>query len=492
MPKRYNGGSTFSLSYTTGGQDPQTVSFTFDTVSSYDPQWDWENEDFEAWDFSKVEVTGGRRFSCSITTGLLDSTDLAALKAVLAKRALTFTCPDYPNGIAVYVQSVSQPMAVSNIYGTYSRITITLAAVSVDGGSASSPLIEYSNDGLTWTAFRNCGNAKYSKAIAGIGLGGIATASLTFDTAEDNEPGTAAAVRISGVNTVFYINSRSYNYKIISYECVDATAFLDQEIDLESSEASIYVDPNTGEKFLTYTAFEDMIAYNCKGIDVTVGTLDARGIPIDLVKGKTYQQFLTDLSIAKGGFYSLSSSILRLITPQTPQGGDQPMNGEFAYVNIGAAFTPNAVLVEDDPQYTIPSGSAIQYNTLTAGGSCIRYADTAALAKYPSNDCFRDWQCSSVHLSSEPSLGGYMDFRPFTNTLLRLTSVNIRWVGQQMVGSLAGTIPESGEINRQPRYLSDIEEKIEENKVYGENMMITPYQGIVYLEEDAQEEGGQS
>lgn len=490
--KYYNGGSTFTLSYTVTGQQP--VSFTLDTATRYDPEWNWENEDFEKWDFSKVEVTGGRRFSCTITTGLLDSTDLAALKAVLAKRALTFTCPDYPNGIAVYVQNVSQPMVVSNIYGTYSRITTSLAAVSVDGGSASSPLIEYSNDGLTWTAFRNCGNAKYSKAIAGIGLGGIATASLTFDTAEDNEPGTAAAVRISGVNTVFYINSRSYNYKIISYECVDATAFLDQEIDLESSQASIYVDPNTGEKFLTYTAFEDMIAYNCKGIDVTVGTLDARGIPIDLVKGKTYQQFLTDLSVAKGGFYSLVSDTLQLVAlpPQPPQSGDQPLNGEFSYVNVGAAFVPNAVLVEDDPQYTIPDRSPIQYNTLTAGGSCIKYADTATLERYTTHTRFIDWQCSNVRLAAVPQPGGYMDFSPYMSTLLRLTSVTIRWIGQQMVGSLAGTIPENGEINRQPQYLSDIEEKIEENKVYGGNMMITPYQGIVYLEEDAQEEGGQS
>ena len=486
--KHYNGGSIFTLIYQPTIGEP--VTFTMDTVSSYDPEWQWEDETFENYDYSTVTLSKGRRFSCTLTTGLLDSTDLAGLRAVLIHRKLTFICPDYPSGITVYVQSVSQPMAASNIYGTYSRITMTLAAVSVDGGSASSPLIEYSNDGLTWTAFRNCGNARYSKAIAGIGLGGIATASLTFDTAEDNEPGTAAAVRISGVNTVFYINSRSYNYKIISYECVDATAFLDQEIDLESSQASIYVDPNTGEKFLTYTAFEDMIAYNCKGIDVTVGTLDARGIPIDLVKGKTYQQFLTDLSIAKGGFYSLVLDTLQLVTPETPQSGDQPLNGEFSYVNVGAAFVPNAVLVEDDPQYTIPDRSPIQYNTLTAGGSCIKYADTAALLRYPANTHFIDWQCSNVRLAAVPRLGGYMDFSPYMSTLLRATSVTIRWIGHQMVGSLAGTIPENGEINRQPRYLSDIEEKIEENKVYGGNMMITPYQGIVYLEEDAQEEGG--
>lgn len=488
--KHYNGGSIFTLIYQPTIGEP--VTFTMDTVSSYAPEWQWEDETFENYDFSTVTLSKGRRFSCTLTTGLLDSTDLAGLRAVLIHRKLTFICPDYPSGITVYVQSVSQPMAASNIYGTYSRITITLAAVSVDGGSASSPLIEYSNDGLTWTAFRNCGNAKYSKAIAGIGLGGIATASLTFDTAEDNEPGTAAAVRISGVSTVFYINSRSYNYKLISYECVDATAFLDQEIDLESSQASIYVDPNTGEKFLTNMG--TLITAVCKEIGVTIPALDTRGIPLDLVKGKTYQQFLTDLSIAKGGFYSLVSDTLQLVTlpPQPPQSGDQPLNGEFSYVNVGAAFVPNAVLVEDDPQYTIPDRSPIQYNTLTAGGSCIKYADTATLERYTTHTRFIDWQCSNVRLAAVPQPGGYMDFSPYMSTLLRLTSVTIRWIGQQMVGSLAGTIPESGEINRQPRYLSDIEEKIEENKVYGENMMITPYQGIVYLEEDAQEEGGQS
>lgn len=130
--KDYNGGSTFSVSYTQG---QTTTSFTMDTVTSYDPKWTWENEDFEAWDFRTVPVTKGCRFSCDITTGLLDSTDLASLKAVLARRSIQLVCPDYPNGIDVYVQSISQPMVVSNIYGTFSRITISLAAVAPDSGS---------------------------------------------------------------------------------------------------------------------------------------------------------------------------------------------------------------------------------------------------------------------------------------------------------------------------------------------------------------------
>jgi hypothetical protein len=144
MSKIYNGGIIVKI----GTQiNNQQVIKKLDLITAYDPSWDLEAETFEAWDFSEVQVLKGRRFRLSITTGFLDATDLNSLKAVLITRQVTVYCPEYTTGILMAVDSVSQPLKVSNYNGSYYQISFSLRAVSVEGCATAYNTVDPTWDG---------------------------------------------------------------------------------------------------------------------------------------------------------------------------------------------------------------------------------------------------------------------------------------------------------------------------------------------------------
>jgi hypothetical protein len=132
--KRINGGITVTIKSTASGAS----AVTLDTLTGYDPSWDNEAESFEAWDFSIVEISKGRRFSLSLSTGVLDTSDLDRIKTALITRAVTLTCPEYPNGILMSVQSIDQTQVQANYNGKYYRLSFALKALSLESGNFNS------------------------------------------------------------------------------------------------------------------------------------------------------------------------------------------------------------------------------------------------------------------------------------------------------------------------------------------------------------------
>lgn len=344
-----------------------------------------------------------------------------------------------------------------------------------------SPIIAYSyNDGATWTNLDVAANIRYSHGIAELGQSGVSVARLTFETLQGHiDLNASIRIKVAGYSD-FWVNSRSLSHGIISVECLDTAAFLDCDIDTADAEAQTALLPED-QQCMDIDDFEDQITAQCKGLSVhNLPSFSQYGIPINLIKGKTFQQFFTDCSQAMGGFYAAYNGSLYLYTPQSVATGDTVE--DYSYLDIQGTYTVSNVLVHADEDYTIPANAAIDSHTMTVDGCFADYADTTVLNTYV-NKTFQAWRCDNVKLHTIPKIGDTIRFiHGNTHTDLRVTSIDIRWVGGTMIGTLAGTIPQSGEIARRTRFLAKVEEKVEEAKTYN-NMMITPYQGIIYLEE---------
>ena len=364
-----------------------------------------------------------------------------------------------------------------------------------------SSLVKYTtNGGQTWTNVV-CGDVHYSHAISGIGSSGIATRSLSFRTPHFAYPTGQITLNTGSMTTwielsvlsgiKFFVDTRSLSNGIYTVNCVDSTALLDTPIDTASWEAT---PPPTGERHVTPAEINDKLSDVTGGMEAALPLMPTQeGVPLNLLKGKTFQQLLTDLSAAAFGFYKASTSGFEFVSCK-PTSGAHITTSEYAYIDDCGTFTHNGIFVEADEEYVYREGIPINTYTLTVGGTFANYVDTSYFSGIE-GFTYQEWRCANAKVPVIPEIGQNVGFienpaTPSVHTDKRVTSVNVRWVGQTMVASLAGTIPENGELNRQSRYLSDVEEKVEQSKTYGGNMMITPYQGIIYLEEDAQEEGG--
>lgn len=363
-----------------------------------------------------------------------------------------------------------------------------------------SSLVKYTTDGGTTWVNVVCGNVTYSHSISGVGSSGIATRQISFQTPAPfgfpkgqldlNSQQMRAWIEVAGLSGIkFFVDTRSVSKNVETVSCVDSTALLDTVIDTAEWEAS---PPATGERHVTPDEINAELLKATKMTAALPLMPTQEGVPLNLIKGKTFQQLLNDLSSVAFGFYKASTSGFEFISCKLPTGGASAVTSDYALIDDGSEFSYNGVLVEADEEYTFPEGISINTYTLTVGGTFANYADSSCFSEI-SGITYQEWRCSNALFSVIPEIGTIVGFNNGSTTILkRVTSVSVRWVGQTMVVTLAGTIPENGELNRQSRYLSDVEEKVEQSKTYGGNMMITPYQGIVYLEEDAQEEGGQS
>jgi hypothetical protein len=130
-------------------------------------------------------------------------------------------------------------------------------------------------------------------------------------------------------------------------------------------------------------------------------------------------------------------------------------------------------------------------------GALAQYADTDDFdGLVPSSGVgtgriFTQWNVENALISTIPELGSYFGFRQFYNPstgtysqLMRMTDCEIRWVGDSMIASLAGGIPQTGELARRSRRQMETDSKLEEGKTYGP-FIFTRYQGTIRLQETA-------
>lgn len=338
-------------------------------------------------------------------------------------------------------------------------------------------------------ALANVFNVQYQKAITELGQGGISISSLSFDVIAPFYASTAAAVVCDAVTGItFYVNNRTKNGHAYHVECLDAAAFLDQEIELTDSDIS-----KQGHEgyFVTAAVIQSKISAKCKGLTAAIPWVPTLyGFPLDYVKGKTFQQILTDISEVCAGFYTISANGLdfRYLNESdaTPSRPHHTITYHSA-VNVNGSFEYTAIdVVSSYETAVIGTPQAADFNTLTISNALSDYVfpvydaidhDTGAHYAHVDTSItptelsgivqrtFDGWTCDSVILTGIPALGDYADFQ--TGEELRITDISIRFIGNTMLASLGGSIPSSGEIGRRSRRQIEIDNKMTLGSTYG-------------------------
>lgn len=366
-------------------------------------------------------------------------------------------------------------------------------------------------------ALANVFNVQYQKAIAELGQGGISISSLSFDVIAPFYASTAAVVVCDAVTGItFYVNNRTKNGHAYHVECLDAAAFLDQEIELTDSDIS---KQGHNGYFVTAAVIQSKISAKCKGLTAAIPWVPTQyGFPLDYVKEKTFQQILTDISEVCAGFYTISANGLdfRYLNESdaTPSRPHHSITYHSA-VNVNGSFEYTAIdVVSSYETAVIGTPQAADFNTLTISNALSDYLfpvydatrtnpDTGTVEHYTHVDTsitpaelggivqrtFDGWTCDSVILTGIPALGDYADFQ--TGEELHITDISIRFIGNTMLASLGGGIPSSGEIGRRSRRQQELDDKLTIGQVCG-NVATNRY-GQKYLEQaPTQSSGGGS
>lgn len=121
-----------------GGISLKIGDFTLKHVGSYEPKWTHEfdsGNSFENYNFEKITVYKGRRFSANVTTTPIPKAEADALMQVLYSHRFNFECPEFTG--LVEIESGTKPYVSANRYGTYCTVSFSAAAVSLSGGSGS-------------------------------------------------------------------------------------------------------------------------------------------------------------------------------------------------------------------------------------------------------------------------------------------------------------------------------------------------------------------
>ena len=119
MREIYNGGITLGIG-----------SYKLKSISSYQPKWEWTDDNSENLGTDKASDKP-KRFSADITTGYLSESEMSELIKVLLERKFSFYSSEY-NGL-VAVKSVPKTYESANIAGIYCKCSFSIVSV-IDGG----------------------------------------------------------------------------------------------------------------------------------------------------------------------------------------------------------------------------------------------------------------------------------------------------------------------------------------------------------------------
>jgi len=358
----------------------------------------------------------------------------------------------------------------------------------------------------------NVFNVQYQKAISELGQGGISVSSLSFDVIAPFSAATAAAVTCDAISGItFYVNTRSQSGHSVHVECLDAAAFLDKEIELSNQDIT-HVQ-NVGD-FVGSSVIQSKIVANCKGLTAAIPwTPTQYGFPLDYVKGKTFQQILTDISEVCAGFYTMTTNGLDFRYLNESDAATSRPHYTLTYhsaVNVNGTFEYQAVAVVSSYETAIiGSNTATDYNTLEISNALSDYVfpvydavdhDTGAHYSHVDTTTtpaalsgivqrtFTGWTCDNAVFTGIPVLGDYADFQ--TGEELRITDITIRFIGSTMLAAIGGGIPSSGEIGRRSRRQQELDDKLTIGKTYG-NVTYNPY-GQSYPEQAPSQSAGGS
>lgn len=129
-----NGGRKVTVTGNSGeieNNELSSVTVVFDVISSYSPSWTKEyGDEFTTWDGRKIKPCKGIRFALEFTVYALTYEKLGDALKVFNSPEIQLECDEFAG--EVICDSISPPLKVSNYYGNYYELSISLSSAALE------------------------------------------------------------------------------------------------------------------------------------------------------------------------------------------------------------------------------------------------------------------------------------------------------------------------------------------------------------------------
>ena len=122
-----NSGRKVTVSGTVGNV---TKEVEFDVINGYSPSWAKEyGDEFTTWDGRIIKPCKGIRFSLNMSVYALTYEKLSDILEIFNSSEIQLECEEFAG--EVICDSISPPLRVSNYYGNYYELTISLSSAAL-------------------------------------------------------------------------------------------------------------------------------------------------------------------------------------------------------------------------------------------------------------------------------------------------------------------------------------------------------------------------
>lgn len=337
----------------------------------------------------------------------------------------------------------------------------------------------------------NISPLQITRSVSGMGTSGISISCLTFSAPIDDiietEKRRAPAVVVTGIdglNTQWWVDKRTVKNGIMTFTCYDTLAFADST-------------------YFTEDDFEQTVLESIGSIN-TVAVLDIikrkleRGNPLEINSGgsASYCKFTADALIGQTVSSALStiadcacgywcvdnSNTIRLVRYDGYNGGSISAGNDYTAPDIGMPIDVSGInaSLDSGEMYNYRSGNAEMgyiFDVNTHGTMTKEDVDDLGIVVCGENK-YRNGSVEKIITQNVPELG--CNFQGF---VINNVTANIDRSG--IICSISANEVSGGEIGQ---YMGEITRQlnntVQQGVVMGKNVMMTAYQGIMFVEGD--------
>lgn len=119
----------------TGMVDNTSASVDIDVINGYSPSWSKEyGEEFTTWDGRIIKPCKGIRFALTLSVYALTYEKLTDILKIFNSEEIVLDCAEFSGD--VIIDSVSPPLKVSNYFGNYYELTISLSSAALESAES--------------------------------------------------------------------------------------------------------------------------------------------------------------------------------------------------------------------------------------------------------------------------------------------------------------------------------------------------------------------
>ena len=328
--------------------------------------------------------------------------------------------------------------------------------------------------GVEYTEF---GSIQISRSISGIGTSGLSTAELNITVAAPVNAYRAAPVELRGIGNLptFYIDSRVQSGSSVTLSCLDRMAYTDETF------LSEWVTADADKKVKT-SAVIDKITEKCgfgshAGYSIPSYITD---IDIALIEGRSCADILSMLGDLQCGCWYCAAGNELTYMPMGMSSGSIDV-AEHTALKLSNKYRPAGVRVVNGAKIYERGDTTYAYDTIIINSDIGCDQTAADVYSRISGRSFDAVSCEKCVIGTDiPYICCDVRFAEY-DTVYRITGINASIGGTGVMYSLSANAPTGGEISRRSKLARAIADAGNGKKG---NMMITPYQGIIYLEDE--------